>query len=336
MGKRVSRYSKFSSDENHITNHCLFLIQQIYEDTPRNFKILLSSLFGENISAEFGIIFEQQVKRDETIPDGVIRQTGADIAIETKLLGAAIDRGQLEGHLRALDADASSEMKCLLVLTPFETSTAVAYSAMRDELRNQFPDIQILFRSFEEFLEAIRELALPGHLVDALDDMATLFDEFGLLPNWKGWLDVVNCAQLEADIIEHGAYVCPAAGGAYNHQRCEYFGLYKEKCVSLIARISAVVDIQGPSDDMYDIKWHSFVSDDDAVNEARKRLACVQRDGFPWRVFVLDEPNETEFKKDTRGGMMGSKLYFDLRGLDTDSTKGLAERLRGKVWSDFR
>ena len=56
---------------------------------------------------------------------------------------------------------------------------------------------------------------------------------------------------------------------------------------------------------------------------------------FPLRVFLLGEPHETDFRKDSKGGMVGSKQYFDIGELAPEDSRDLAEKLKGRSWSDL-
>ena len=55
---------------------------------------------------------------------------------------------------------------------------------------------------------------------------------------------------------------------------------------------------------------------------------------FPTRVFLLGSRFETDFAKDSSGGMWGTKKYFDVAGLEPRSAQDLAEKLRGMAWGE--
>ena len=57
---------------------------------------------------------------------------------------------------------------------------------------------------------------------------------------------------------------------------------------------------------------------------------------YPTRVFILDDFYATDFRKETPGGMMGSKQYFDLKKLNIANTQDLAEKLKGKTWDNYQ
>jgi hypothetical protein len=186
--------------------------------------------------------------------------------------------------------------------------------------------------SFEEFLAAVQALPLPKNLADVVSDFSDYLDQQNLLPRWQSMLDVVNCSRIPDDIQQGGVYMCPAEGGAYNHKRCRYFGMYKNKTVDAIAEIEAVVDVQSETDAT--ILWKHIAQADDELRErARTKLSEWRPGRFPTRVFLLGSLYPTSFKKDTPGGMLGSKQYFRLASGEPMNAEQLAARLDGQQWS---
>lgn len=155
-----------------------------------------------------------------------------------------------------------------------------------------------------------------------------------LLPSWRNWLDAVNCAGIPEDVLEHNVYMCPATGGAYSHDRCRYFGMYRNKCVEQVAEIEAVVDVEPRGEAK--LKWkNADIPDSELCARARNKADRLRADMESVRVFLLGALFPTEFRKDTRGGMQGSKIYFDVSGLGAKDAGELAETLKGKNWSEI-
>lgn len=61
------------------------------------------------------------------------------------------------------------------------------------------------------------------------------------------------------------------------------------------------------------------------------RLDEIKQNGL--QVFLLSELREVNFKKDTKGGLFGSKKYFMIN--DATSTDSCAQLIREKKWSNF-
>jgi hypothetical protein len=62
----------------------------------------------------------------------------------------------------------------------------------------------------------------------------------------------------------------------------------------------------------------------------------LRSDRLPHRIFLLSNLNSTDFVKDTKGGMFGSKRYFDVQDLNIGNATELAKKLYGKTWSEFK
>ena len=109
--------------------------------------------------------------------------------------------------------------------------------------------------------------------------------------------------------------------------------MYANKKVSLIAEIKAVVGIDPTKPNEAEIQWNnSSEKDDELRKEAKEKVLDI--DWGPARVFLLGETHETNFKKDSKGGMMGSKKYMDISHLDASDAEDLANKLNNKTWSE--
>ena len=63
---------------------------------------------------------------------------------------------------------------------------------------------------------------------------------------------------------------------------------------------------------------------------------ALAKDGL--QIFLLGKSAETDFRKDTPGGLFGNHFYFlDIaRALEVGNAESLALALNGKSWSQFR
>jgi hypothetical protein len=96
-----------------------------------------------------------------------------------------------------------------------------------------------------------------------------------------------------------------------------------------------VVDLRAPDDATP--KWINDAGDAETVVRRARDIHSRRRPGeYPVRVFLLGSLVETDFRKDTSGGMQSSKQYFDVAGLTVKSPEELAAALRGKAWSQLR
>lgn len=158
--------------------------------------------------------------------------------------------------------------------------------------------------------------------------------------SWENMLDVVNCGKLYNEVL-NGIYVCPNTPGSYNHKRAKFFGAYRNKTVGLVAEVRAIVIVhQGGK--TAEIKWKNSNESTDSLNhEAITKLA---QSPYPARiresnerdlqVFLLGNQEITDFRKESKGGMFGTKQYFQLP-LGINTVKEVASYLYGKDWKDL-
>ncbi|MBX3097410.1 MAG: hypothetical protein KF812_11155 [Fimbriimonadaceae bacterium] len=331
MSKSISLFSGYSQKENRTTNYCLLILKLLYEENPKYLGEVLSAVLGEQVGDQVGVQFRQQEKRSKSVPDGLIAQSAFTVYIETKNFDWFND-SQIANHLEALNDEAPG-LKILLALGNFESSDEGRFAEIHTLCTTTYQG-KVVFAAtgFENLLDALRELTLPKNLSDTVADFGAYLDEEGLLPNWQYRLDAVNCAGIVEEPIEGKVYLCPATGGAYNHKRSKFFGLYKWKRVSHVAVIKAVVDLDSPTTQR--VLWKNVPgTDNEFIASAREKLGRWRPDRFPTRVFLLGDLAETEFWKDTKRGMQGSKQYFWVNAKDAED---LAEQLRGRGWSEWR
>ena len=306
----------------------------LYEENPKYLAEVMSTLVGEDLGERIGVNFRQQEKRQSSIPDGLIVQPAFTIYIETKNW-SWFYQDQLENHLTALN-DESPGLKALIALSNFEAPEIEKFAPIRRLCAEQYKG-SIVFKevSFEDFVQALQLPLLPKNLADAVTDFRVYLDENSLLPVWERLLDVVNCAGLPDDILLGNVYMCPARGGSYTHQRCKYFGMYRNKCIDRIATIEAVVDVESPS--KATLKWQNGAgAEAEFKKRAIEKIQALRPNDFPTRVFLLGPLYLTDFQKDSPGGMLNSKLYFDVEHLKADDAEALAKALSGKTWSQVR
>lgn len=111
-------------------------------------------------------------------------------------------------------------------------------------------------------------------------------------------------------------YLCvQTQGGVDSHRRAKYFGGYKWKNVKFIHEIKAVVVIEKNYENEY-VQWNnSNCLESELIQEAKDKILLwdyrkeeIQNNGI--QVFLLENPNEVNFKKTSKGGLYGNKKYF--------------------------
>lgn len=334
MSRQVSLFSGYSQRENRVTNYCLLVLKMLYEENPKYLGEVLASLVGGDLSSHVGVSFRQQERKESSVPDGLIVQQPFTIYIETKNYDWFYD-SQLENHLDALNKDGTGQ-KILLALGNFESFEEDRFTKVRTVCDHKYRK-SIIFRAvtFEDLISSLEIPGLSKNLADAVTDFRSFLNEEDLLPSWRELLDVVNCAGLPEDITEGGVYMCPAEGGAYTHGRSRYFGMYRKKSVEIVSEIQAVVDVDLEGD-VATLKWKNVEGKDEDFKERAKSKVIERRpDEGPLRVFLLGPLFETAFRKDSPGGMQSSKRYFNIASSEAQNAEELAQRLSGRVWSEF-
>ena len=339
-GRPITLFSGYDQKENRVTNYAILLLRMLYQESPAYLDEALADLTGgltrDGDEGWVGVQFRQQDRRTTSVPDAVIFQRPFTLFVETKNTDWFTD-DQLGRHLAELHANGPG-LKVLLALSRFDDLAPGRFEHVQTLCETEYGgEVAFAPVSFEQFAEAIRRPGLPKRLSVAVDEFEVFLDESKLLPRWPRQLDVCNCGQAFHEQSEHGVYLCPATAGAYTHQRSRYFGAYKDKAVRLVGEIDAVVDVGGDGGEPS--VYYTNVSDpaEELFARAREKKAATRPDVTArMRVFLLGPLHETQFEKRTSGGMMGSKQYFDVGGLDAKSAEDLAAKLDGLSWADIQ
>ena len=344
MGKEISLFSGYNQSENRTTNYCLLMLRMLYQENPKLLSEVLAGILGEQSKIQVGVQFNQQIPGTDTVLDGLISQSAFTIYIETKNYDWFYNK-QLEGHLRDLD-EKNIGTKVLIALANFEKEDKNRFIEIETICKEKYEQrISFAALTFESFISQIELLSpsLSISLRETVIDFRQYLDSQYLLPNWRGYMDICNCAQKSAELIEAETYICRAEGGAYSHHRCEYLGMYWNKCVWKIAKIKGVVDIYSYNSPIEtsrtEVLWNNEVSS--LSNEALVALAkekfqkaYVNDTNWNGRVFVLDSLYDTEFIKESYGGMR-NKRYVKVGNDRNESVEDIAQGLRGKKWADL-
>lgn len=148
-------------------------------------------------------------------------------------------------------------------------------------------------------------------------------------------LIIINCTKSADEVISRQVYICPAEGGSFKHQESRYFGLYKKMTVSHIANIEAVFRVN--TDLSTEYLWGFGGGNQDyyrqkAIDLAKELRFSREDPPTDVKVFLLGVLNKTDFKKNSQGGMQGSKQYEDMSEYNVDNAGLIASKLYGKTW----
>jgi len=331
MGRNFSLFADYHGKENSATNYCGLMFKLVYDESPLLFNQLLDYCF--NYSAPYvGPQFEQQSKGRNSIPDLQIFQESFQIIFETKTKDW-YHMDQLENHSDSFSPCANK--KILVLLCNFEDK---GLNKKINDYKESFgkKGIILIELTFEDIILALNRLSLTASLRNYLTEFEDYLNRNNLLPTWKQTLDVVNCYSSRSE-VESGFYICPNSGGPYSHKRAKYFGAYWDKNVNYIFIIDAVVSVSKGGTDIK-IKWNNektIKNNDEIKNRASNlinqyRKNEIQKSDF--QIFLLSNKREITFKKDSKGGLFGSKIYFTIK---SDNIDDLKKELDGKCWGDL-
>src|SRR5690606_12315812 len=335
MGGEISLFADYHQKENSLTNYCGLLMKMLYEDSPRKFEELLATLLKTDTNIIVGPTFTQQTKTVKSIPDLAITQKSFSVFFETKTTDWFYE-DQINRHIAGFNQTADD--KILFLLSNFENDNLEEQFAKEiNEAKKHKIILQPL--TFEDFVGSLEQVCNSEYLKNLLDEFKLYLDRNGRLPKWKYLLDVVNCSGTLEE-IEQGVYMCPDTGGAYSHRRAKYFGPYSSKKVADIFEINAIVVIEKNLGEAK-IKWkNKNIKDETLIEQAKQKLQNWQwrideNKSVPLQVFLLDNRQETNFVKETSGGMLQSKKYLWDIATDCENSQELAEKLRDKNWGDY-
>ena len=147
---------------------------------------------------------------------------------------------------------------------------------------------------------------------------------------------VVNMAKWPDDFLVHRMYSCPATDvdftPSYKHYPARYIANYVSKGAPYVGVVAACVHLRKESPDR--VLWkYDDLNDEEAIQRAEEVRAITRRNGRPCLVFLQSQLSATGFVYDTKGGLMGSRQYFDVSSLEAADVKSLAKKLRDVPWS---
>ena len=337
MSRTISYFADYHSGENSVTNYCGLMMKMIYDESPIKFENLINDLLASlEVSIEVGVRFNQQVKEKKSIPDLCINQRSFNIFFENKL-SDWFHNGQIDGHIDALG---NADVNLLVLLCPdFKTETKIAVEAKNKALKQELKKTYVVCITYEDLVNMLSKYCTTDFLSIQFEEFSSFLDRKNLLSTWKDTLDVVNCAG-SIDKVEAGVYFCNDTKGAYKHKRSRFFGAYKDKGVQYISHIDAIISVESKvANADCDLKWKNV--DEDDKNLIKRAKDFVKKYCQNWdsstriQVFLLSDLRKVDFKKSTKGGLFGSKLYFDGIAKGCNNTDDLAKIIDGKSWSEF-
>lgn len=339
----LSLFNKYHGKENTITNYCGLMLKILYQSNPTKFESCIQNLIDEEVNLIVEPKFLQQIGAGQkgkktSIADLSIKQTEFELTFEVKTSDWFYEN-QFDKYIQNLNKSNIKNNKILFALT-----TEFIDESKFDELKIKAKKSNILLQliTFKKLLNTLQEFKPNDTYYNQfLDEFEQFLETENLLPSWQEMLDVVNCAQSIKE-VEQFSYYCPNTGGAYNHIRSKYFAPYKNKEVTQIYEIDAVVEISFNGEPVAEkVKYNNCKKSEKDLKEKALRTIMQfpnrleELKKYPIQIFLLSNKAETKFIKNSPRGLFGSKKYFRGIAKDKHNSQELAEYLKNKTWEEF-
>lgn len=334
----VFYFARYSQQENFATNNTLLLMYRLYEESRRRFQEFLTKLLDETADAPIaalGLQMSQQEPSGKSVLDGFLYQNAVRIGIEAKGPGAAFDKDQLLNHLERFERSGSGY---LLLLRPDKVDlTDQIWQELHEDARKRRVIVSSI--TFQQIIDSFRECLRPhdDELIELIDDFEAFCSEHRLLGTDDITVFVPPCGQSFDINVKHKLYFCPAE---WSRRNVKYLGIYKEKSVQYIGQVSKIVHCERVGQQLLARGGGTKLS-----TQEQSRIASAMEDAraltVGWDIsvghkfFLCDDMSPTEFRKSSRGGIMGHR-YLNLQDYlaaprKMDLTE-VADGLRGKTW----
>jgi hypothetical protein len=333
---RVSYFQRFSQRQNHATNNTLLLLRYFYEESPRKLQKALNEWI--DVPVELGLTFQQQVRRESSVPDGLIQQSPLAIYFESKH-GNDLWRDQIDRHIAGIGAGEGNASIVLLVGLTREPSSDMDEAAMREAAKRK----GVVYRglTFTRIVEDLRATCAlhDEDLLRIVNDYQDFLDQEGLLDERGKRMAVIPCGTSVNENIEFNLYYEPSSRSC--RRGVGLIGVYHNKVVVAVGRLVSIGVFKFSSGLISSVEPEVGTIN----NEQRDRLTlCIAKTDYydlgveDMRVYFVDGFVGTNFRKMSPGGVLGIRylnlddIMIEERFRPTMTTNEIAEALRGKTF----
>jgi hypothetical protein len=331
----IHYFQRYHTKENVDTANAMLLLSRLYSFSTTKFFAFLGKILPDN--AEVELMFNLQEKSKDSIPDATITQSSFKVVVETKLYGN-FDINQLESHLQSFKGE---DYKVLLTLDPnkIDDKTKQMINQKVNSYNTQNNSNIIHFHvTFEELVDMVKEVVdeQDYELLEVLEDYKEYCYTGGLIPDdWKRMRVQLAGTTLEIN-KELNLYYDNAGRGFSGH---EYLGLYSQKAVRAIGKISAIVTALPDQNGL-----ETNLEKGKLTDEMKERILVAIEDSKKYgyaltsekhRFFFVDKFYDTFYEKQTPYAPRGSRMFDLTEVLEIDKLPQIpeiAELLKEKKW----
>ncbi len=333
----ISYFQRFSQRENHATNNTLLMLRHFYQHSPRKLNLVLSSLLDSE-ELDVGLIFEQQKKGTDSVPDATITQRAIEVHLETKRDGR-LDKKQIRNHISTIQNSPQIGGQRIL----FGLTRSPISENDRKELRELAKKAAVTFRSitFAEVVDALRD-ACASHETELLDIVLD-YESYLTSENLVQIGEIMTAVACTNSMEENRAfrlYYEPAHRSA--KLRSKFIGLYTNKEIRYVGEVDKVVVGKIENGKFVTVQIEKGKINDD---DMPRILGAIEASHYypelgemETRYYLFNAFQETSFVKNSKGGLFGTKhlnlkdwLQYENASKTYDAASA-AILLRGKKW----
>lgn len=331
----VSYFQRYSQKENHVTNNTLLVLRYLHDASPSKLQDVLRDLLDDN-QILLGPSFAQQVKGAQSIPDALIEQKPFRVFFETKL-SSDFNLAQLKQHIKGIGETQTPPIGALTLIglapTQMTAKQQLIISAFGQSLGVVFKSV-----SFSQLVEALRGVCADydTSLRAIIDDYEDFLSVELLLDASDDLMLVFPCGTSIAENKEFGVYY--DGTDRPSRRACRYLGCYRNKEVSLVGEIKAVLVCRYVNGHVEVVATERGESTDEQLERIRliiERTTYYDLRSVDQRYYVVDRFTPTKLVKLSKGPVRGAQYLRLSSILSKDVPKALeanqlAELLKGK------
>lgn len=326
----ISYFQRYSQRENHATNNTLLVMRHFYQVSPQKISVVLSELCEKEMSV--GLLFEQQLRSANSIPDALISQAPLDIYFETKR-GRNLDLSQIDRHLDSINRNRNHAQKFLFGLTKEQINDTDRRKILQ-RVKEKSKNVTFVPITFEKIVQSLRFVCEKHEteLCEILSDYVSYLESENLLPTGQ-ILSAFAVGDTFDENVKHRLYFEPF--NRPSKEGSSFIGLYRNKRIEQLASFDTVVVRDNVDGDFIFEKGN--LSD-----EERERIQRAIEDDptlvdQKLRYYLFGELYNTNFIKRSKGGMRGYRKFYLSEWLDYGNTEQysaqeVAQHLMDQEW----
>lgn len=326
---KIHYFQRYSQPENAVTNNTLQLLARIYNYSPLKLSQLLTDLLGDE-SIEIGVEIGQQSRGKQSVPDAHLIQRSFKILVEAKV-DSGINFDQLIRHSKSFTDE---KKKILLLLT-----VAKAPNDLIERIHIHLQPEGVIFKNitYEDICKSASGLFLAHEtdIKEIVDDYLEYCSDLRLIDYSSYFMRITPCGDTHRLNRKYAIYYMPSDRGYSKHK---FVGIYKNKKVDSFFEIDAVFDIEYDGSKLTEAFVEERNTDEydqkiiDMIIEAKTECGHLVNTGH--RFFCGKEIYETEYIKESSGGIMGARFHNMKEVAKSYQSLGeLAQILRTVKWN---